>query len=150
MAGQWQSQTCTGLCREGSCTEQCVPDAKECRGRTPHVCNGDGFWIAQPTCPAACRLGACGTSLGESCPVMSCTGSFCTTSSAVCGDSDLAENCHGTRGLYCTRSCTSDADCAGGVVPMKCLVSCPMYQSAGVGGSCWTERDYAFMASICQ
>ena len=101
------------------------------------VCGGDGS-----TCET--------TSLGLFCS-NDCDGSFCSnwSSNSPCVDSDLSSSCLGTStGMYCSQSCSSDADCENPNRDMKCLTSCPDYPDQA--GKCWSVSDYTFMTnSIC-
>ncbi len=103
------------------------------------VCGGDGS-----TCPAP------PASLGKYCG-NSCDGSFCSTwsSTSPCVDSDLSMPCLGTSsGMYCSQSCTTDADCVNTNTAMKCLTSCPDYPAQA--GKCWKTSDHTFMTNrIC-
>lgn len=82
-----------------------------------------------------------------------CEASFCSSSgstvSQLCTDSDLASPCLGTAtGMYCSKRCVSDQDCASPNRAMKCLTSCPQYPTEA--GQCWSESDMAFMANaVC-
>ena len=96
-----------------------------------------------------------GTTLGVSCGSV-CNGTWCRSSgtsiSQICGPSTsggLSAPCIGTAtGMYCTRSCTSDSDCAPAKRTMRCLVTCP--KSIAAAGMCWSESDYDFMVGrVC-
>lgn len=97
------------------------------------VCGGDGS--------------TCSSSLGLLCSD-TCLGSFCMSSAtSICTDSDLSMPCMGTAtGMFCSQSCSSDADCATPNKDMKCLTSCP--DSPIAEGKCWTSSDHTFMVNI--
>jgi hypothetical protein len=85
-----------------------------------------------------------GTSCGD------CDGTFCRRSGThICPESDLPIPCIGTAsGMYCSKSCASDDDCAPASRTMKCLTSCSAYPEAQ--GACWTQSEYDFMSSkVC-
>jgi hypothetical protein len=79
-----------------------------------------------------------------------CQGTYCSTSGSLCAASDLKMNCLGTgTGLYCSRTCTSDAQCANGARAMKCLTDCASEPDAQ--GLCWAASDYDFfMQRVCR
>jgi len=76
-----------------------------------------------------------------------CDGSFCQNmTTGECEGSDLEMPCLGTSsGMYCSKSCLSDADCAGGDRPMSCLVDCEPYPD--VAGTCWQSNSADWMSS---
>jgi len=86
-----------------------------------------------------------GSPLGATCGGM-CNGAYCFAEgseiSRVCAGLDATPPCIGTpAGMYCTKTCRSDADCAPALRAMKCLVSCPGHsQFAGI---CWSAADEA-------
>ena len=92
------------------------------------------------------------TALGASCGGP-CNGTFCRSSgsaiSLVCTTSDASAPCIGTEtGMYCTHTCSSDADCAPASRDMKCLTSCAKYSTAA--GLCWSTEDFQFMSeTVC-
>jgi hypothetical protein len=58
---------------------------------------------------------------------------------------------------FCTRSCTTDADCQGGRRTMRCLTDsvCPNPSSFGVATAvamsvCWSESQYDSFILLCQ
>lgn len=61
-----------------------------------------------------------------------------------CPQSDLSLPCLGTAtGMYCSKSCTSDSDCAPSARPMKCVTAC--LGTPSVIGRCWSSSDYEFL-----
>lgn len=46
--------------------------------------------------------------------------------------------------MYCTRACTTDADCASGPRSLTCLTGCAEYPE--LAGFCWSPDDAAFLA----
>jgi len=97
---------------------------------------------------AACSVVTSSTWLGLFCS-NDCDGSFCQSwsSNSPCVESDLRSPCLGTStGMYCSKSCSNDADCANQNRDMKCLTSCPNYPD--VAGKCWSVSDHAFMTNL--
>ncbi len=76
-----------------------------------------------------------------------CNGSFCQNmTTGECEGSDLELPCLGTSsGMYCSKSCLSDSDCAGGDRPMSCLIDCDRYPE--VAGTCWQTDSADWMIS---
>lgn len=87
------------------------------------------------------------TSLGVKCG--SCSGTYCLKTSSTCSDSNMGVPCLGTSsGMYCSKKCTSDADCDSCNIKMKCLKSCP--DDPSLAGTCWASGSADWMASsVC-
>lgn len=69
-----------------------------------------------------------------------CGSSFCLIGDpGVCRGTVLAQPCIGRTGMYCSRACASDADCAGAPVPMTCLTACAEFPE--LAGYCWSRDD---------
>lgn len=94
-----------------------------------------------------------GPSLGKLCS-SACTGTFCQSSgpgiTSTCGSSSgLSMPCLGTAsGMYCTKKCSSDLDCAPAARAMRCLTTCAKFPE--VAGLCWAQSNYTFMVGqVC-
>jgi hypothetical protein len=74
-----------------------------------------------------------------------CSNRFCVSGDpGTCGGTSLSQPCVGrASGMYCTRACTSDADCASSPTHMTCLIGCPEYPE--LGGLCWSQSDAEFL-----
>jgi hypothetical protein len=57
--------------------------------------------------------------------------------------------CLGTAsGMYCTKKCSSDLDCAPAARAMRCLTTCAKFPE--VAGLCWAQSNYTFMVGqVC-
>lgn len=88
------------------------------------------------------------TCIGEYCG--ECQATFCQKGgTGICPCSDLEMPCVGTGlGMYCSKSCITDDDCANPNTAMKCLTSCPDYPD--VEGICWEAVSADWMVSdVC-
>jgi len=94
--------------------------------------------------------GTGGTPPGTSCAAP-CEHDFCLLTSDLCNGPE-AHDCVGSHGdTYCSPSCSSDADCAGGPLDLVCLSSCPgEIADAPVSGRCWSREDAdALLSGLC-
>jgi hypothetical protein len=56
----WEyTETCTFLCQDGICQGVCDPNAKQCDGLVPQICDGQGQWDDGIACPFVCSAGNC-------------------------------------------------------------------------------------------
>jgi hypothetical protein len=86
--------------------------------------------------------------LGEACeiPETFCfeDSTWCVANGVTTCDSGV---CSGAPGAsHCSRSCTGDADCQGGSIPMRCSAGCSMTLFADL---CWDEATYAALMGAC-
>ena len=74
-----------------------------------------------------------------------CTNPFCVSADpGTCGGTSLTQPCVGrASGMYCTRACTSDADCASSATSLTCLTGCSEYPE--LAGLCWSQNDAEFL-----
>ena len=100
---------------------------------------------------AAIGCGATPDTLGVSCGDP--CAAICLTSGdavdAICGTTHLATPCIGSGQMYCTRACSSDADCAGAPFEMRCLTACGGHPE--MVGLCWSAGDWtSLMTNTCK
>lgn len=93
-------------------------------------------------------MGTAVTDLGEACEVPEAIcgeeSSWCAANAVMTCDSSL---CTGAPGAsYCSKVCTTDADCTGGSIPMRCSAGCSIGLFANL---CWDEATYAALMGAC-
>ena len=73
-----------------------------------------------------------------------CTNPFCLVVNPSCRGTSLSTPCVGrAAGMYCTRACTSDSDCAAASGNLSCLTSCGEHPE--LAGLCWRPADAEFL-----
>ena len=84
------------------------------------------------------------TDLAEACelPEEYCPGDYdwCVNDVPSCDSGTCVGDGSGGR---CTKACSSDGDCTGGAVAMRCLLSC--VEEYVLTGVCWDETVYALL-----
>lgn len=151
-----------------SCADdgQCTANSECASGR---FCAGgvcvDPRWIDAGATPSGGTAGGSGqgsgaagtggqaTGLGAVCDAP-CQGTWCSSGGSTfidrtCAGSDLSQPCVGTSaGMFCSHSCSADAECANPIRPMSCLTVCN--KAAGAAGRCWTVSSAEFMRTqVC-
>jgi hypothetical protein len=140
-SGQWQSQPCDFLCKDGACEGACAPGTRSCRDLVPQRCSDDGVWLdAGPGCSAFCLEGVC-------------TGA-CSDGATQCASSEAVQECQGGQwgqSTACPFACLED-DCGGVCRPgdTQCVSETEM-ETCGALGS-WGFRatcDYVCAGKSC-
>jgi hypothetical protein len=100
----------------------------------------------------AAALGADGCSAPSNTLGVSCgdpCAAICLSSGdavdAICGTTHLETPCVGSGQMYCTKACSSDADCALAPFEMRCLTTCAKHPE--MVGLCWSTADWTSLST---
>ena len=96
------------------------------------------IWAAGAAPGCGTTSATLGVSCGDPCAAICLTSGDAVDE--VCGTTHLATPCVGSGQMYCTRACSSDADCAGAPFEMRCLTACTNHPE--MVGLCWSAPDW--------
>jgi alpha-tubulin suppressor-like RCC1 family protein len=159
-AGHSPATACTYDCQSPSLDGFCVDPGLPARASllsfpcsvTPPAT--DGGVAGDGGAPDGPRPSTLGTPCAPVCTLPICVREFIPvgpdtvqiTSPAACGAACITSTGSAS---YCTRFCTSDSDCVGAGMEMRCVTSCARDPSSPVVGLCWSAGQHVFIEASC-